>query len=126
MNCFNNHYPLFLVKDLYVDNKNKYDKVVKNINESLIILRNSIKSKEIPQNDFNKQQTGKGLPSDLATIIAIIICDFLMFYQFSLSPQVIITYKYDIYELPHELPNDLRLRILENLEILGKCLNFIE
>ena len=42
-----------------------------------------------------------------------------MFYELFLSPQVkrcaIITYKhdiYDIYEFPHELPNDLRLRIL--------------
>ena len=26
---------------------------------------------------------------------------------------MIITYKHDIYELPHDLPNDLRLRILE-------------
>ena len=37
-----------------------------------------------------------------------------MFYQIFFSPQVkrcaIITYKYGIYELPHELPNDLRLR----------------
>ena len=53
-----------------------------------------------------------------------------MFYQIFLSPQVkrwaIITDKHDIYELPHELPNDLRLRILENLEKLGKCLNFLE
>ena len=32
-------------------------------------------------------------------------------------------YKHGIYELPHELPNDLRLRILGNQE---KCLNFIE
>ena len=41
-----------------------------------------------------------------------------MFYQISLSPQMkqcgIITYKHDIYELPHELPNDLGLRILGN------------
>ena len=41
-----------------------------------------------------------------------------MFYQIFFSPQVkrcaIITYKHGIYELPHELPNDLRLRILEN------------
>ena len=41
-----------------------------------------------------------------------------MFYQIFLPPQVkrwaIVTYKYNIYELPHELPNDLRLRILEN------------
>ena len=26
-----------------------------------------------------------------------------------------------VYELPHELLNDLRLRILGNKEILGKC-----
>ena len=47
-----------------------------------------------------------------------------MFYQSFLSPQVkgyaIITYKHGIYELPQELPNDLRLKIL------GKCLNFIK
>ena len=30
------------------------------------------------------------------------------------------------YILPHELPNDLRLRILANQEISGKCVNFIE
>ena len=43
------------------------------------------------------------------TIIFIIF----MFYQSFLSPQVkrwaIITYKHGIYELPHELPNELRL-----------------
>ena len=37
-----------------------------------------------------------------------------MFYQIFLSPQVkrwvIITYKHGIYELPHVLPNDLRLK----------------
>ena len=53
-----------------------------------------------------------------------------MFYQLFLSPQVkryaIITYKHDLYELPDKLPNDLTLRILGNLEISGKCLNFIE
>ena len=42
----------------------------------------------------------------------------LMFYQILLSPQVkrwaIITYEHGIYELPHELPNDLKLRILGN------------
>ena len=27
--------------------------------------------------------------------------------------------------MPHELPNDLRLRILEKYEISEKCLNFI-
>ena len=44
--------------------------------------------------------------------------NFLMFCQIFLSPQVkrcsIITYKYGMYELPQELPNDLRFRILGN------------
>ena len=42
--------------------------------------------------------------------------DFLMFYQIFLSTQVkrcaIIIYKHGIYELSHELPSDLGLRIL--------------
>ena len=41
-----------------------------------------------------------------------------MLYQIFFSPQVkrsvIISNEYGIYDLPHELPNDLRLRILEN------------
>ena len=41
-----------------------------------------------------------------------------MFYQIFFSPQVkrcaIITYKHSIYELRHELLNDLRLKILGN------------
>ena len=49
-------------------------------------------------------------------IIFIILWEFLMFYQIFLSPQVkryvIITFKHGIYKLSHELPNDLRLRIL--------------
>ena len=58
----------------------------------------------------------------------IILWDFLMFYQVFLSPQVkrsaIISNKQGVYELPHELPNDLRLRILgnkENQENLQTC-----
>ena len=65
-----------------------------------------------------------------ATIIFIIIWDFSMFYQIFLSPQVewcvIVTYKHGIYELPYELRNHLRLRILRNQEISGKFLIFIE
>ena len=34
--------------------------------------------------------------------------------------------KFCIYELPHQLTNDLRLRILRYEEISEKCLNFIE
>ena len=45
-----------------------------------------------------------------------IFWDFLVFYQIFLSPQVkqcaIITYKHGIYELPQDLPNDIRPRIL--------------
>ena len=41
-----------------------------------------------------------------------------MFYQIFLSPQekrwAIITYKHGIYQLPRDLPTDLRLKILGN------------
>ena len=47
-----------------------------------------------------------------------------MFYQIFLSPQVkrwaIVTYKHGIYELPHELRNDLRLRKLGNIRKVSK------
>ena len=53
-----------------------------------------------------------------------------MVEQIFLSPQVkrrlIISNEYGIYELPHELPNDLRLRILGNQGISRKSQNFIE
>ena len=53
-----------------------------------------------------------------------------MFDQTFLSPlvkrRVIINNKYAIYELPHELPNEVRLRILQNQEMSGKSQNFIE
>ena len=54
------------------------------------------------------------------------ILRLLMFYQISLSPQAITAYKHGIYELPREFPNNLRLRILGNLETLGKYLKFID
>ena len=44
-----------------------------------------------------------------------------MFYQIFLSPQVklcaIVTHKYGMNEFPHELLNDVTLRILGNNEI---------
>ena len=53
-----------------------------------------------------------------------------MFYQIFLSQQVqrcvIIPYKHGIYDLPHELPNELRLRTLGSYEMSGECLNPIE
>ena len=57
-------------------------------------------------------------------------CVILIIYTIFLSPQkkrcVIITYKHLIYELPHELPNDLRNRILGQQKISGKFPNFID
>ena len=53
-----------------------------------------------------------------------------MFYQILFSAQVehsaIITYKNVINELPHELLNNLRLRILGNFEMSANCLSLIE
>ena len=53
---------------------------------------------------------------NFSTIMGIIFRDFLILYQVFFSPQVkqsvIISYKHGIYELPHELTNDLRLGIL--------------
>ena len=63
------------------------------------------------------------------TTVFIIFCDFLMFYQIFLSPQVkrsaIISNIHGIYELPHELPNELTLRILRHWKRSGKSQNFI-
>ena len=65
-----------------------------------------------------------------ATIMEIILRDFLMFHQILLSPRVkrnsIISNKQSVYELPHKLPNDLRLRILGNKEKSGKSQNLLE
>ena len=48
----------------------------------------------------------------------IIFWEFLLLYQIFFSPQmqrsVIISNKHGIYDLPDELPKDLRLRILGN------------
>ena len=52
---FSYHYLSFLVKDLYEDKQNINDKITRNINESLINLRNSINSKEIPENENPKK-----------------------------------------------------------------------
>ena len=53
-----------------------------------------------------------------------------MFYQIFLLLQekrcAIITYKHGMFEFPHELLNDLRLKILGNDEILRKYLNLMD
>ena len=60
----------------------------------------------------------------------IILWDFLMIYQIFLSPQVkqnvISINKQDVYELPHELLNNLRFKILGNMEKSGKSGNMLE
>ena len=60
----------------------------------------------------------------LATILATIFWHFLIISLRSDSPQVkrylISSITNWVHELPHELPNDLRLRILGNQEILEK------
>ena len=62
----------------------------------------------------SKEERAEGI----SAVSFIIFWDFSMFYQIFLLPQVkrwaIITYKHGIYELPHELSNDLRQRILGN------------
>ena len=77
------HNPLFLAKELYDSNKNVNDEIVKHINDSLIDFKKYIKTKKIPKIEnlnkilnivekilnFNKQQIGEGLPSDLARIL---------------------------------------------------------
>ena len=54
----------------------------------------------------------------MATILVIIFRDFLILEKVLLSPQVkiimIISNIHGTYELPHKLPNDLRLRIIVN------------
>ena len=62
------------------------------------------------------------------TIMVIKLWDFLMFYQIFLSPQVkqSASNKQGVYELLHELPNDLKRRILWNKGKSGKCQNLLE
>ena len=60
----------------------------------------------------------------------IILWDILNFYQILLLVQVkrsaIISNKQGVYELPDELPDDLRLRILGNKKRQGKSQNLLE
>ena len=53
--------------------------------------------------------------------------DTLPNFLFNASERnLIISNKHGIYELPHELENDLRLRILGNYERSEKSQNFLE
>ena len=65
-----------------------------------------------------------------ATISFIVFRDFSMFYQIFLLPKVkgcaIITCKHGIYELPHKLANNLRLRKLGNIRNVSKLHRMID
>ena len=83
---FREYYNHQSTKDLYEENENKNDIVVKYLNESLINLRNSINSNEIPENEnpkkvvnivetilhINKQQKGVWRTLGLAKRIKIL------------------------------------------------------
>ena len=74
-NYFKYRNPWFLVKDVISAKQNKNKKLVNNINNGSIDLRNNINRKEVPENgnpekianivekilDFNKQRKGKGI-----------------------------------------------------------------
>ena len=64
------------------------------------------------------------LTENFQKIIVIIFWNFTMFYKRPDKPQVkknVISSRENlVYELSHDLPNHLRLRILRNEEILGK------
>ena len=70
---------------MYNSNQNVNYEIVKDINDSLIELKKNINTRKIPKNknpnktvdlvekilNFNKQQKGKGLPSDLACLARV-------------------------------------------------------
>ena len=81
---FFNHAPLFSAKELYNNNQNVNDQIVRNINDSLTELKKT-NTENIPKNEnpnkivyivekilnFNKQQKGKGLLSNLACVAKV-------------------------------------------------------
>ena len=67
---------------------------------------------------------------EISTILLIIFWYFLIIQLRSESPKVkrylISSITNLVHELPHELPNDFRIRILGNQEILEKCQMWVE
>ena len=63
-------------------------------------------------------------------VLVIIFWYFLIFYKIILSLQVkqgvIISNENGIYQLPYEFPNDLKLKMSGNQEILGKSQNCLK
>ena len=86
----------------------------KNFSYQLLVFAKRWKTPEVlTLNSLSFIPKSSGVAVGKFTILAIIFWDFLMFYQTFLSPQVkrivIISNKHGIYELPNELPNDLRM-----------------
>ena len=68
---FFNHTPLFLAKESYNSNQNVNDQIVKHIKWCIDwILKNPNKIVDIIKKQ-QKQQKGKGLPSDLALVACV-------------------------------------------------------
>ena len=68
-------------------------------------------------NHLRFRTLGNGFHNILFIFIFIIFSDILMFYRIILYDKETMcdsTYKHGMYELPHDFPNDLRLRILGN------------
>ena len=74
--------------------------------------------------NFDNHWKGSEQKENLQTILVIIFWNFTIFLYRSDSPQVkrylISSIASLVHELTHEFPNDLRLRISVNQEILGK------
>ena len=94
-------------------------------NSNLGRVQNLVNKKSWLHTDYSQKNIQ--IPT---TILAIIFWDVLMFHKIFLSPQVkrivIISNKHGIYELPNELPNDFRVRILGNQEMSGRSQIFKE
>ena len=108
--------PNFVLKDVQVWSGTFSQKDKGNFSQNMTVFSNWSCEKDIKsKRKFCRQSWSKN--------------DFLIFYQIFLSLQVkqsmIISNAQNICELPHELPNDLRLRRLGNQELSGKSQNFI-
>ena len=105
------------IKNLIMPNLNNLkccNFTAKNFSYQLLILAKRWKTSEVlTLNSLSFIPRSSGVAVGKSTILAIIVWDFLMFYQTFLSPQVkrivIISNKHGIYELPNELPDDLRM-----------------
>ena len=69
LNYFKYQNPLLLVKDLISAKQDENEKLINNIINALIDLRNDVNRKEIPE--YKNLVKGKGLPWDLACVVNV-------------------------------------------------------